>query len=138
MLRAYRDPMRKTTLLALPLALLSACASADTPSTPSLAPSTWRFTTIDGAAPVAKQASLEFRADRLGANVGCNGMGGGWKLEGNHIVTDGIVSTMMYCAGVMDQERAVTDMLGAKPTYRIEGDRLTLSGGGHSATLVRQ
>lgn len=130
--------MIRIALLALPLLVLSACASASSSASPSLSGTSWRFTAIDGAAPLGRQASLEFQPDRLGANVGCNGMGGGWKQQGSRIVTDGIVSTMMYCEGVMDQERAVADLLGANPAYSIAGTTLTLTGGGHTATLTRR
>lgn len=121
-------------LLALPL--LGACATAAS-SPPNLNGTDWRFTAIDGATPVGKRATLTFETDRLGANVGCNGLGGGWRLEGERLITDGIIGTMMFCEGVMAQERAVSELLGGRPTVTISGNRLTLRSDRHTAVLVR-
>jgi heat shock protein HslJ len=123
----------------LPLLLLPALAGCATVShaAPDLTGTRWRFVTIDGAAPVSDRAQLSFESGRLGANVGCNGMGGAWRVVENRIVTDGIISTMMYCDGKMEQERAVSQLLEQRPTIRLVDNRLTLRSSGHSAVLER-
>lgn len=121
-------------LLALPL--LAACVTnAAAPA--EIKGTKWAFTAIDGKAPVSSRAALTIDADRVGANVGCNGMGGDLQIKGDRLVTGGIMSTMMYCDGVMDQESAVGALLEADPVYTVKGDRMTLKGGGHSAELRR-
>ena len=117
-------------------ALLGACAAASQHQ-PGLANTAWRFERIDGAAPVSERARLEFRAERISATVGCNGLGGDWRIEGNRIVTGPFMSTRMFCEGLMEQERAVSDLLSASPRWRLAGDRLELEGAGHRAVLVR-
>lgn len=93
---------------------------------------------IDGAKPVSADARLEFDADNASANVGCNGMGGPWRLEGKRLFVGPLVSTEMWCDGMMEQERTVKTLLSATPEVSISGGRMTLRTGGHSAELVRQ
>ena len=118
--------------------LLLALGACMTPAAdaPSLAGTSWRFTSIDGAAPVGERATLEF-GDRLTANAGCNGLSGTWKLEGAKLVAGPLMATRMFCEGKMDQEAAVSPVLSGNPTVALEGNRLTLTGGDHSAVLTR-
>lgn len=110
----------------------------DSGSAPQLAGTEWRFTAIDGAAPVRPdRATMSFTAERISANVGCNGMGGTWRLDGNRLMGGPYMSTKMFCDGVMEQERAVGDLLAANPNVAISGDRMTLTAPGHSAELAR-
>ncbi len=125
--------LKPFTLIAL--ALLAACTTAGAAG-PGIANSKWRFVAIDGQKPVSSKAELTIDKDRIGANVGCNGMGGDLQVKGGKLVIGAVVSTMMYCDGLMDQERAVSELLTADPAYRIEGDRLSLTGGDHSAELI--
>ncbi len=126
--------------VALPTMILplAACAfaAAGGPSSP-LAQTRWRFTAIDAVAPVAAGATLEFQAGRLSASVGCNGMGGEWRIERGRLIAGPFVSTQMWCEGVMEQERAVATLLAGGPEVKVNGTRMTLTSGGHSAQLVR-
>ena len=117
--------------------LLSACATTAQPPLPELANSHWRFERIDGAAPVSPRAHLEFKPDRISATVGCNGLGGDWRIDGSRIVTGPFMSTRMFCEGLMEQERAVSDLLSASPGWKLAENRLELDGAGHRAVLVR-
>jgi heat shock protein HslJ len=126
--------IKRTILLALPL--LAACATAGA-SPAQLQNTRWAFVQIDDAAPVSSKASLTIEPGRVGANAGCNGMGGDLKLTQTRLVTGPIISTQMYCDGVMEQERAVAALLDADPVYTLKGDKLVLEGGGHRAELKR-
>lgn len=119
-----------------PIGLLAACA-APAAGGYSLADSHWRFTAIDGAPPVAGDAAIDFHRDRLGAKVGCNGMGGPWRIEGERLIAGPLISTQMYCEGRMEQERAVSALLSGGPILTVKGDRMTLKSAAHSADLVR-
>ncbi|MFM5948470.1 MAG: META domain-containing protein, partial [Novosphingobium sp.] len=46
-----------------------------------------------------------------------------------------VISTQMYCDGVMEQERAVAELLGASPSFFIEGDRMGIRSDKHVAEL---
>lgn len=124
----------RLALIALPL--LASCSTASDASM-QLAASRWSFAAIDGQPPVSSRAALTIGTNRIGANVGCNGLGGDLKISRNKLVTTGMISTMMYCDGVMEQERAVGALLGASPDYLVKGDTLTLTAPGHSAKLTR-
>ena len=127
--------MNLKALILLPLAL-SACAMARPVSAP-LVGSEWRFNQIDGAEPVRKNARLTFHPDRLSANVGCNGMGGEWRINKGRLIAGPFMSTQMWCEGVMDQERALGTLLASNPVLTVKGKAMTLKGEGHSALLTR-
>lgn len=133
----YKLPMRLTLLTVLSLTLLTACASASD-NNHAFADSTWTFTSIDGAAPASEAAKLRFEDDRIGANVGCNGMGGPWRLEDGRLIAGPLVQTEMYCEGdVWGQEKAIGALLAGAPVLELEGDKLTLKSSGHTAELRR-
>jgi heat shock protein HslJ len=126
--------MKHLALLLLPAL---ACCATVSQATPDLTGTRWRFVTIDGAAAVSDRTELSFETARMGANVGCNGLGGAWRMEGNRIVTESMISTMMYCDGKMAQEHAVSQLLEGRPEVALSNDHLTLRSAGHSAQLVR-
>ncbi|HNN12595.1 MAG TPA: META domain-containing protein [Anaerolineales bacterium] len=82
--------------------------------------------------------SLSFGADgQFGGTVGCNSFGGGYKAGSGTVKFEGIISTLMYCEGVSDQESAVLGMLSDKSVkYSIDGTRLTLTSEDGSLTVV--
>jgi heat shock protein HslJ len=50
--------------------------------------------------------------DQLSASVGCNTLGAGVTVDGDTLRLDGpLISTMMYCEGLMDAETALTTVL---------------------------
>ncbi len=50
--------------------------------------------------------------DQLSASVGCNTIGAGVTVDGDTLRLDGpLISTMMYCEGLMDAETALTTVL---------------------------
>ena len=122
------------SMFALPL--LAACATAGA-APARLVGTTWSFVLIDGQRPVSSRATVTITARTIAANAGCNGMGGDLVIKPDRLVTGPIISTQMYCDGVMEQEHAVGALLGASPQYRVNGDRLTLTAPGHSAELTR-
>lgn len=126
----------KTIFPLIALSLLIGCA---TPSSTDegFAGSKWAFVTIDGAKPKSERAKAEFLPDRISATAGCNGLGGAYTVKGNHLIAGPFMSTMMYCDGLMEQERALADLFESKPIFRVEADRLMLEGGGHRAELRR-
>ena len=129
--------MRCDRLLLFPLALLGGCAApAGEPS--QFAEKSWRFLAIDGEKPAAQATELSFEAERIGANVGCNGMGGPWRIEDGRLIAGPLVQTKMFCEGpVWQQEQAVGALLAGAPRVEIEGDRLVLKSSAHSAELTR-
>ncbi|MCW5977941.1 MAG: META domain-containing protein [Bryobacteraceae bacterium] len=68
---------------------------------------------------------------------GCNGFGGTYKLEGEHLRFQDIVATLRACAdeAMNERERALMDALSATTRYKVSGKRLELSDG--EKTLAR-
>ena len=131
--------INRTALLALSALaalLLPACTTAGAAAAP-IAGTTWSFVLIDGQKPVSGRAALTINAKSLSADAGCNGMGGDLTITSDRLMTGPIISTQMYCDGVMEQEQALGALLGASPHYKVVGDTLTLTAPGHSAKLAR-
>lgn len=132
-------PAMKTLAAISLVATLVGCATPPLSSTPAagLAGTGWTVLAIDGRAPVAPvRARLTFDASRLSASAGCNGLGGDYRVEGDRLIVGPVVSTQMYCEGVMEQERSLSALFAGAPQVSREGNRLRLASGGHSLEAV--
>ena len=130
--------MRRLAALAM-LAALSGCVAAASGSTSALVGSEWQLIAIDGD-PAANRdrAKLSFAADSLGASVGCNRIGGNYRVEGNRLIAGPLTQTEMYCEGlVWGQEQALSALLVGAPEMRMTDGRLTLVSSGHRAEFAR-
>jgi heat shock protein HslJ len=121
-------------MLAIPIAGCAAQAAGSA----QLAGSNWRFVTIDGEAPISRAAKLTFDDGRIGANVGCNAMGGEWRIEDGRLIAGPLMQTRMFCEGKLgEQEQAIGALLVAAPELALDEARLELRSHGHSARLER-
>ena len=133
-------------LAAMALALSSAAlASPPRPAPPGVVPSTraltgttWSIVRIDGKAPASPRAEVRLLQGRISATAGCNGLGGTWRIERGRLVGGPFVSTMMFCEGLMEQERQLADTLGERPEIRMVGNRMALKSAAHAIELVRR
>jgi heat shock protein HslJ len=125
----------KKYLLALLLIVLvvSACTAKSGGAASSLIGS-WKLTSYSRAdvltpAVTDTEAGLTFKDDgTVTGNSGCNSLGGNYKVEGDQVTFDQIVSTLMACDEPrMAQEGAVQQVLTNTATYKIEGNTLTLT-----------
>ena len=76
---------------------------------------------------IEKKPTLTFREDSLGASVGLNAMGAGYKLDGSKITLEQFISMMM--AGppaLMDAEDQYKKALASVRSYELSRDRQTL------------
>ncbi len=79
---------------------------------------------------------MRFDDTRLGANVGCNGIGGDYRVEGERLVAGPLMATRMFCEGpVWQQEEAVNALLSAAPEIQRSGSAMRLVSGGHALDL---
>ncbi len=124
------------TLILVPFALLAGCATAPAGGA-GLAGTQWSIMRIDGAPPVVpEKASMRFEQDRLSANVGCNGIGGDYRVEGGRLIAGPLMATRMFCEGpVWQQEEAVNALLSAAPELQRSGATMRLMSGGHALDL---
>jgi heat shock protein HslJ len=130
--------MKRLALLAS-LAALPSCVAASGASSSALSDSEWQMLAIDGdAAANLDQAKLSFSADTLGASVGCNRMGGNYRVKDDRLIAGPLNRTEMYCEGpVGGQEQALSALLVAAPEIRLSNGRLTLISSGHRAEFAR-
>jgi heat shock protein HslJ len=128
--------MRRLVPLILLPALLAGCSDGRDRS--HLAQTSWRFVRIDGQQPGSADAGLTFDSGKIGIQVGCNRMGGPWRVDSNRLVAGPLAQTEMACADpAWTQEAAVGALLVATPRMNLSGDRMTLQSSGHTAELVR-
>ena len=130
------------TLLIICLAI-SACTAKNEESSASLIGS-WKLTSYSRAdvltpAVSGTEAGLTFQDDgTVTGNSGCNGLGGNYKVEGEQITFDQIVSTLMACDDArMAQEGAFHQVLANTATFKIEGNTLTLTNNDIVLVLAR-
>jgi putative lipoprotein len=97
----------------------------------SLAGTSWRASSVDGAAPVAgREPTIAFTEDRISGTTGCNQYFGGYTYDDGTIGFSPIGMTMMACDdAVGDVESAFTKALGGATGAAIDSQgRLVLSG----------
>jgi len=128
--------------------LLGACTSggpgsgSDSQQAPSgeprnLAGRTFLSVGIDGRAMApGSRVRLSFDVGRIGAQAGCNTMGGPVEIVDGRLALGDLGTTEMACdPALMDQDRWLAEFLDGARIDLYE-DTLTLSGGGVTLTLV--
>jgi len=104
-----------------------------------LADTEWRIVSVDGApAAVPDRARLGFERQRISASVGCNSMGGDYRIEADRLIAGPLMATRMFCEGPgWKQEEAVGALLAGAPKAARNGDRLRLESSGHNLEAVK-
>ncbi|WP_292518055.1 META domain-containing protein [Methanoculleus sp.] len=72
-------------------------------------------------------------------NAGCNSYGAGYQVGGVNLTIEPPSSTKMYCGepeGIMEQESRYLNLLADVSSYRVEGNRLTLTDETDTVLLV--
>lgn len=81
--------------------------------------------------------SIEFKDGQMGGNVGCNGFGGDYAVDGDTITFGPIMSTMMFCEGpVGEQEMGTLAVLQEKTTFVLDGNTLTITSADGNTVVV--
>jgi heat shock protein HslJ len=137
--------MKKTfltlvTLFALSVLILSACVGGGASASPT---GEWILISYGDASnprPALPdvETSINFNEDgTFGGSVGCNSFGADYKVDGDQVIFGSIVSTMMFCEGVSDQESSVLNILTDKTvSFTIKGDQLTLTSTDGASVIV--
>lgn len=86
------------------------------------------------------RVSLQFTDDgRLLASAGCNTLSGQLDVVENKLSGSGLAMTEMGCAPeLMAQDTWLAEVLGAEPTWRLDGPELTVTSGQTELTLVER
>jgi heat shock protein HslJ len=136
--------MKKTylvmiTMLVVSGALLAACTGSASTSVVG----DWRLVSYGSPGSLMPSApdvdtSIVFGADgKVNGNVGCNGFGGDYTVDGNTITFGQIVSTLMFCEGpVGDQETTTLNVFAGSATFVLDGDTLTITSADGSSVIV--
>lgn len=134
--------MKKFVVGLFALLIAAACAGGSSTSVTG----TWKLVSY-GSASEQKPAvadvdtSIEFKEGQVTGNVGCNGFGGKYEVNGDKITFSEVVSTLMFCEGTVgDQELATLAVLKESATYVLEGDTLTVTSadGNNAIVLARK
>ena len=100
---------------------------------PQLIGETWVLTTYTGQQPISEhQPSLQFGAEQVSVNMGCNQYGGSYQISGDELSFDGIYSTEMACLepdGIMEQERTYLELLSSATGFTLVDGVLTIFAG---------
>jgi heat shock protein HslJ len=142
--------MKKTTLLLFTLLAvmsiaITACAGQATEpsSEPASIVGIWELVSYGSPSSLTPAApdidtSIEFKSDgTLAGNVGCNGFGGDYNVEGNNIVFGQIISTLMFCEGpVGEQETFTLNVFVESASFALDGNTLTITSADGSSAVV--
>jgi heat shock protein HslJ len=80
---------------------------------------------------------LTFDRSNLGANAGCNHLGGAYRIDGTVLVVNDFAMTDMGCpAPLGEQDQWLVRFLTSHPTFALTGDNLVLTSGQTVMTLV--
>jgi len=136
--------MKKTslflsTLFVLSVLILSACVGGASASPTG----EWMLVSYgDASNPTSTlpdvETSINFNDDgTFGGSVGCNSFGSNYKVNGDQITFGSIMSTMMFCEGISDQESAVLAILTDKTViFEMNEDQLTLTSEDGNSVVV--
>ena len=123
------------------LAVLTACGQPVGPGGSAAASPSGVYTSESGRDLVAGTViRLDFTDDgRLVANAGCNTISGVVDTDGGELAVADLSTTEMGCDGARHaQDEWLAGFLGASPAWRLDGERLVLSGEGAEVVFGRE
>jgi heat shock protein HslJ len=84
------------------------------------------------------ETSINFGADgQFGGTVGCNSFGAEYSVSGDKITFGSILSTMMFCEDINEQESTVLSIFSDKAlTIKLDGTTLTLVSADGASVIV--
>ena len=126
--------MKKLLVGILVLFVLAACGGGASASVVGI----WKLASYNQNPAVADvDTSIEFKDGQMNGNVGCNGFGGEYTVDGDMIKFGSVMSTMMFCEGrVGDQEMAALAAMQNSATFALDGDTLTITSEDGNSVIV--
>jgi heat shock protein HslJ len=125
--------MKRILISLLAIFVLTACADKKPPSIEGQ----WKLVSYNqtGAVPDV-ETSIEFKDGQMSGDVGCNSFGGEYTVSGKTIKFGPVMSTMMFCDAVADQESSTLTVLQKDATFILNGDRLTITSADGNAFII--
>jgi len=131
--------MKKLVMIVFVMMLiLTACSGGESESVSG----TWSLVSYGDPANQTSAApdvdtSIEFKDGQMSGNVGCNGFGGKYEVDGDTIKFSDVVSTLMFCEGpIGDQETTALNVLRENATFVLDGNQVTIKSADGSAAIV--
>ena len=130
--------MKKLVIGLFALLVLAACAGGS----PATIKGQWELVSHGSASsqtPAAPdvETSIEFLDGKLSGNVGCNGFGGDYTVNGDTITFKSVMATLMFCEGpVGEQETATLSVLYESAAFVLDGNTLTLTSADGNSVVV--
>jgi len=125
--------IRITIAICLLAVLLGACAGDGGTNADSLEGTTWVLVRYNDTPPIeGTQPTITFEEGQVSGTASCNHYGGSYEVKGDSIRFEALFSTEMACMepeGVMEQERAYLEMLGAAERFELADGALTIYAG---------
>lgn len=121
----------------LAMLVLSACAGGSSASIEG----GWKLVSYgptSGQVPAAPdvETSIEFKDGQMSGNVGCNGFGGEYSIKGGQIEFGPVMSTMMYCEEIAEQESSTLAVFQETAGFVLDGDTLTITSADGAMSIV--
>jgi heat shock protein HslJ len=108
--------------------------------TPPLEGTVWVIDGVregDMVSAVTERATVEFSADTVTVDTGCNSGSAGYQVSGGTIVFDQLVLTKMACAPALaDQEQDIVAVLDGEAELAVDGTAITITKGGRGVRLT--
>lgn len=131
--------MKKLLIGLSALLILTACAAG----TPESIQGRWQLVSHGSASSQVAAAAdvdafIEFGEDgQVGGNVGCNGFGGEYEVQGDVITFGPLIATEMFCDGPVGEQEATTfAVLFESATYSLDGGTLTITSADGNSVIV--
>ena len=124
------------------MVVLAACAGGSSASIQGQ----WKLVSYGPPGPSSNQipavpdveTSIEFDSEgRMNGNVGCNGFGGDYTVDGDKITFGPVMSILMFCDGpVGGQETATLGVFFGTATFTLDGNLLTITSADGNMAIV--
>ena len=130
--------MKKLVIGLLALFVLAACAGGS----PATIQGQWELVSHGSAssqtpAVADVETSIEFLDGQVSGNVGCNGFGGEYEVDGDTLKFGPVMSTMMFCEGpVGEQEMGTIAVFQESAKFVLAGDTLTITSADGNSVIV--
>lgn len=124
--------LTRIALAAIALAaLVAACGDDGSPVASGAADLDGRQFVLTAASGFERVAgttvSIRFDDGNVGADAGCNSIGGPYRLDGSTLVVEGLAMTEIGCDPDRHaQDDALAELLTEQPTVTLDGDRLVI------------
>lgn len=129
--------MKKTLIGLLVVVVLAACTGGSSASIEGQ----WKLVSYGSPSSQTPsvpdvETSIEFKDGQISGNVGCNGFGGEYEVNGDTITFGPVMATLMFCEAVAEQESTTLAVFQEKATFVLDGDTLTLTSADGNSSIV--